>query len=213
MFPYNASQILDSVLDRGIQKEDTEPGQIVERGSCALLGPEEEHQRIDALEEAMLRAVAAGEVEVRHLPVEHRMLPGLYVRTIFMPAGSRLTSKCHITDHVFVVHSGSALVLIPDASPVRVAGGHLGITKAGTRRVLVIEDDCLWSTFHVLSPEEEQMRQNGTTIEAIVEAIEQRIIGWRTGGAEAHAAYRDALDQAGLPSPHQGARELEGGEG
>jgi hypothetical protein len=178
----------------------------------ALLGPEEDHQKIDALEAAMLRAVAAGEVEVRHLPVEHLFLPGLYVRTVFMPAGSQLTSKCHITDHAYAVHTGAALVLIPDSAPVRVVAGHLGVTRAGTRRVLVIEEDCRWSTFHVLSVEEEQMRQNGSTIGSIVEAIERRIIGWRPGGAEAHEAYRELLDCAGLPSPHQGERALEGGE-
>lgn len=177
-----------------------------------LLGPEGDHRKIDALEEAMLRAVVAGEVEVRHFPVEHLLLPGLYVRTIFMSAGSQLTSKCHVTDHVYTIHAGAALVLIPDSPPVRVETGHLGVTRAGTRRVLIIEEDCQWSTFHALSAEEEQMRQNGSTMESIVEAIERRIIGWRPGGAEAHEAYRGLLARAGLPSPHQGVRALEGGE-
>lgn len=100
------------------------------------------HQRVDAVHRlcATLPAV--------DMPVTHRFTPGMYSREIFMPKGSLVVSKIHKTEHPFVVISGRAAVWDADNGVQQLQGGHVGITKPGTRRVLFIHEDCRWITFH-----------------------------------------------------------------
>ena len=39
-------------------------------------------------------------------PLVHRFTPGMYIREIFMPAGTMLTSMIHKTEHPYVVSQG-----------------------------------------------------------------------------------------------------------
>lgn len=81
-------------------------------------------------------------------PVRHSFTPGLYSRSIFMPKGTVITSKIHRTTHPYVVTQGSAMVRVDGEWTAIVAPYH-GVTKAGTRRVLLITEDCVWTTYHV----------------------------------------------------------------
>jgi hypothetical protein len=168
-----------------------------------------DHEQLDALE----NAIADG-LPVVHMPVTHRFTPGLYVREIFMPAGTVLTSRCHLTEHPFVVLSGHAVVRIPGGEPLHLMGGHLGITAAGTRRALYIEEDCRWATFHPLSQEEEACRADGLAEGELLTMIEARVIGKREreDGRNLFGEYQQKLAVAGLPGVHEGARALPGGE-
>jgi hypothetical protein len=100
---------------------------------------------IDALEVAMLSSPDFIPID---LPLEHRFTPGLYIRTIFMPAGTLLTSKIHKTEHPFCVTKGVVDVFDDDNGPVRITAPHMGVTKPGTRRVLRIIEDTVWTTYH-----------------------------------------------------------------
>lgn len=82
-------------------------------------------------------------------PVVHRFTPGLYIREIFMPAGSVLTSKIHKTEHPFVISKGSVSVYSDNDGAQHITAPYTGITKPGTRRFLVIHEDTIWTTFHV----------------------------------------------------------------
>lgn len=102
-----------------------------------------EHARIDSLEEALLRYP-----EPDHMTV-HRFTPGLYSRTFIMPAGSIYTSKIHKTEHQFAVLKG--LCSVKNALTgewIHIRAPYLGITYPGTRRVLVIHEETIWTTFH-----------------------------------------------------------------
>jgi hypothetical protein len=95
----------------------------------------------------VVEAFCASQPQV-HLPLEHRFTSGMYIRTIFMPAGTIVTSRTHKTDHPFVVQSGVVDVYDEQGKCERLLAGHLGITKAGTRRILMVHQDCTWTTFH-----------------------------------------------------------------
>ena len=115
-------------------------------------------QKIDEVE----AAIASGLDRVE-MPVRHIFTPGMYAREIFMPAGTLLTSKIHKTEHPYVVSQGIAHVFIEGVGWQRIAAPHTGITKPMTRRVLLIESDCIWTTFHA-------------TDKTSVEEIEKEII-------------------------------------
>jgi hypothetical protein len=117
------------------------------------------HDLVDRFEESI---VGSG-LPLAEFPLVHRFTPGLYIREIFMPAGSVLTSKIHKTEHPYVISKGVVSVWTADRGTVTLKAPHTGITKPGTRRVLFVHEDTIWTTFHV--GEEDS-----------VEAIEDRII-------------------------------------
>jgi hypothetical protein len=81
-------------------------------------------------------------------PVIHRFIPGMYIREIYMPAGTFCTSKIHKFEHPFVVSKGKVSVWIDGEIQV-IEAPYWGITKPGTRRILFVQEDCIWTTFHV----------------------------------------------------------------
>ena len=81
-------------------------------------------------------------------PVVHRFTPGLYIREILMPKGTLITSKIHLTEHPYVISKGVVDVFIEGVGWKKYAAPFTGITKPYTRRVLFIEEDTIWTTFH-----------------------------------------------------------------
>lgn len=125
------------------------------------------HERIDDLEARMLDSGQAVD-----LPVAHTFTPGVYRRTILMPAGTLATSLIHNTEHHYVIVAGSVSVYIPGVGVEHIRAPYFGITKPGTRRVLYVHEDCVWATYHPTTPDEEAI----VDVEARVAAIGQRII-------------------------------------
>lgn len=83
------------------------------------------------------------------MPVTHRFTPGMYIREIFIPAGTLLTSAIHRTQHPFVISQGRIAVISENEGTVIYEAPHTGITMPGTRRVLHAETDTIWTTFHI----------------------------------------------------------------
>lgn len=100
------------------------------------------HGEIDKLQVTM---EALTQVEC---PLVHRFTPGIYVREIFMPKGALIVSKIHKTEHPFTISKGRVRVLIPGEGVVELSAPYTGVTKPGTRRVLYILEDCVWTTYH-----------------------------------------------------------------
>lgn len=98
---------------------------------------------IDQLEEE------ASKLEQVDLPVSHVFTPGLYTRSIYMPAGVKLTSRIHLLEHPFLISKGIVSVWDGETGWVKLTAPYMGITKPGTRRVLLIHEDTIWTTFHV----------------------------------------------------------------
>jgi hypothetical protein len=108
------------------------------------------------------------EAQIQKLPehemvTTHRFTPGMYIRQIFIPFGTLLTSKIHRTEHPFVISKGDISVWTRETGAVRYRAPHSGITKPGTRRLLFAHEDTIWTTFHA-------------TTETDVDKIESQII-------------------------------------
>jgi len=101
----------------------------------------------------MLEAAIQDELILIDFPLRHEFTTGFYLRTIFMPAGSILTSKIHKTRHPYVV-KGKVNVQIDGGDVLKIVGTpevpYCGITEVGTRRVLVVLADTEWTTIHSL---------------------------------------------------------------
>lgn len=164
------------------------------------------HRRVDQLERHMVDMIESGKANPVNLPLTHTFTPGLYTRTIHMPAGTMLTSKIHLTEHPFVVHSGEVYVRNIDTGEVdHIVAPYMGVTHPNTRRLLYIARDTVWSTFHPLA--------EGETGEADLPKIEERIIERRelSDGFCAFDEYRALLRAAlGIESGARIERALAG---
>lgn len=120
------------------------------------------HSRIDELEVEMLKNFPAVDCKVIHT-----FTPGLYSRQIFMPAGSLATSRIHKTEHQFSISLGCAMVKINDNEWERLEAPYNGKTKPGTRRILYIESDCIWTCYHPTS-----VMPEGDSDEDILRAVD-----------------------------------------
>ena len=98
--------------------------------------------QVDTLEQTIMGLPPA------ECPVVHRFTPGLYIREILMPKGTLITSKIHLTEHPYVISKGVVDVFIEGVGWKKYAAPYTGITKPYTRRVLFIEEDTIWTTFH-----------------------------------------------------------------
>jgi hypothetical protein len=109
------------------------------------------------------------------MPVENFFTPGLYIRQIFMPKGTLVTSLIHKTEHPFVVSQGIVSVFNEGAIDL-IKAPHHGITYPGTRRILYIHEDCVWTTYHVTTetdPEKivEQITEKRDSYETVRELV------------------------------------------
>ncbi len=119
-------------------------------------------------------------------PLVHEFYAGLYVRQILMSAGQLITSEVHKTCHPFRVLQGIVFVKIDDDNWERIEAPYAGTTLAGTRRVLYIEKDTVWETFHALPfikgdendlPQDEMMKIVDKVKDTIIEPYENKLLG------------------------------------
>lgn len=82
------------------------------------------------------------------MPLKHLFPPGLYVREITMPAGAVVISRVHKFAHPFVISKGRLSVWSENDGIQHLAAPHTGITTPGTRRILFIHEETIWTTFH-----------------------------------------------------------------
>ena len=100
-----------------------------------------------------LAGIVRLEVEMRELPqieipTAHDFAPGLYVRTITVPAGATLTGKVHATDHVFIISRGD-MTLVTEHGRQRVQAPFQIIGKAGVKRAGYAHTETVCTNIHI----------------------------------------------------------------
>jgi hypothetical protein len=118
----------------------------------------------------------------RECPVTHRFTPGLYIREIFMPKNTILTSLLHLTTHPFFIMQGEFSVWHKGIEVQRIKAPYTGITEAGTRRLLYIHEDTIWTTCHVTDltdPDEIIESITSNDFNPLVDKTNPRLNSWR----------------------------------
>lgn len=110
-----------------------------------------------------LEAVMADNFTLLNFPVKEHFTDGIYVREVFLPKDSLVTSKIHKTRHQFFILQGKCIVWI-DGKEQILEAPYIGVTEAGTQRVVYVLEDLVWATSHA-NPDNETSEQ-----------IEERII-------------------------------------
>lgn len=118
-------------------------------------------QQVQITELARTIKESPEEFPIVEMPVTDTFTPGIYARTIEMPKDSFVISEIHKTEHPFVITRGVVDVWTEETGIIRLTAPHFGITKPNTRRMLVIIEDCVWTTFHATEKTNvEEIRQD-----------------------------------------------------
>jgi hypothetical protein len=102
-----------------------------------------------------------------------------------MPAGSLITSAKHLTCHPFVISKGDVSVYVEGVEVDRYKAPYTGVTQPGTRRLLYVHEDTVWTTFHVTEktdPDEIIMEIANVEPNPILTQEDYEKAGWRAGG-------------------------------
>ena len=96
------------------------------------------------------------------LSVEHYQVDGVYVRSMFIPAGTILTGKIHNFENIAILAQGTIRVSNGTESYVLTAP-HIMVDKPGVKRIGYAETDVTFITVHKTSNTE-------------IEAIEKELV-------------------------------------
>ena len=82
------------------------------------------------------------------MPLQHTFAPGVYVRTIFIPAGTVLVGKIHKHRHANVLSMGKVTVLTESGGVEDLEGPVTMVSEPGTKRAVYAHTDTVWTTIH-----------------------------------------------------------------
>jgi mannose-6-phosphate isomerase-like protein (cupin superfamily) len=100
----------------------------------------------------------------------HFFAPGMYLRELVVPAGMLMVGKIHKHEHFLLVLKGRAEV-ISEFGRVVVEAGHISISPAGVKRVVLALEDTQFVTVHVNKDDSQDL--------AVIEAahIDPEVLG------------------------------------
>ena len=81
------------------------------------------------------------------LPIEHYQIDGVYVRSMFIPAGTILTGKIHNFESIAILAKGRIRITNGTDSYV-ISEGHIMVDQPGVKRLGYAETDVIFITVH-----------------------------------------------------------------
>ena len=142
-----------------VTETSTSDASALERASKWLPMEVETQEAVSRLENAMVEKFPEIQIELKHL-----FSDGLYLREVFIPAGTLLTGKIHREQHLVVVSQGYMSVWTEGKGSEMVVAPSTFVSQPGTRRVGYAYEDTVWTTVHP-NP------QNETDIEKLEERL------------------------------------------
>jgi quercetin dioxygenase-like cupin family protein len=107
--------------------------------------------QILAFEAALAQHPKAVAGDSDQFPLVHRFAEGLYVREIFIPAGSLLTGKIHKQAHPVFLMQGALLIYTEAGGTQELHAPLVFIAPAGVKRAALALEDTVWVTVHATS--------------------------------------------------------------
>jgi hypothetical protein len=90
----------------------------------------------------------AGELPSVECPLQHSLIDGVYVRTIFIPAGTVIVGKIHKHSHANILSQGEVIVLTEGGGREYLKGPLTMTSPAGCKRAVRTITDTTWTTIH-----------------------------------------------------------------
>lgn len=96
--------------------------------------------------ESLMR-VEEGFSEGDCFPLTHTFADGLYMREIRVPAGNYVVTKIFKQEHATFLLQGT-VTIITEEGRMTISAPYSMITKPGTKRLIYVEEDCIWTCVH-----------------------------------------------------------------
>lgn len=96
---------------------------------------------------------AIGELPDVDCPLQHQFAPGVYMRTIRIPAGAVVVGKIHKHSHANVLSQGTVSVMTEEGGLEQLTGPVSMVSPAGCKRAVYAHTDVVWTTIHCLPVE------------------------------------------------------------
>lgn len=87
----------------------------------------------------------------------HHFAPGMYLRQLAIPAGMLVVGKIHKHSHFLILSKGRAQIVSEFGNEI-IESGHVSVSKAGVKRVVLALDDCLFFTVHLNKLDSEDLQ-------------------------------------------------------
>ncbi len=129
-----------------------------------------------------IQSVVAGLPPVA-LEIEHTFLPGVYARTVRIPAGTSMVGKIHKHPHISILSQGDVSTFSEQAGSERFTGPRVITSPAGMKRAIHAHTDVVWTVIHL-------------TNETDLEKIEREVV------ANTYAEYEQYLSEAAKAVAH-----------
>jgi len=129
-----------------IQKNDEGNSFITIEGGFSELTPKMIRDSISGLQESMLALPQDKKVALETL---HNFTDGIYVRTVFMKAGSLIVGKIHKLEHTVIIGQGSASVISEEFGSKIIKAPMVFVSRPYVKRCLFIHEDMVWTTVHL----------------------------------------------------------------
>jgi len=91
---------------------------------------------------------AVGDLPEVDCPLQHQFAPGVYMRTIFIPAGTVIVGKIHKHSHANVLAQGTVSVMTENGGLEQLTGPLSMVSPAGCKRAVFAHTDVVWTTIH-----------------------------------------------------------------
>jgi quercetin dioxygenase-like cupin family protein len=124
-------------------------------GAALAIREQKLKDRVDSLQALMLQQPQA------EIPVRNVFSGGVYAREVFIPKGTMLVGKVHMTEHLNICLKGDLTFLTVDG-PQRIKAPAMFSSPAGTKKLAYANEDSIWVNVHP---------DLGTEPETIVDAI------------------------------------------
>lgn len=118
---------------------------ITIEGGLSELSPEIIRNSITGLEKAMHGLPDESKCGAETM---HNFTDGIYVRTVFMKAGTLFTGKTHKLEHTVIVSKGVASIVDAALGASLLKAPAIFISPPGSKRLFFVHEDLIFTTIH-----------------------------------------------------------------
>lgn len=97
---------------------------------------------------AMESAIDDGSIVKIEPTWDHHFANGLYGRRIYVPGGTTVVTKVHMTQHITIALKGRCTVVNEVGEHKEISAPGMWVTEPGTQRAIFCHDDTEWVTVH-----------------------------------------------------------------
>ena len=104
--------------------------------------------KITSFAEGLMSVPGVTKGDNKNCPLKHSFCDGIYVREIFMPAGTVCVGKIHKHEHPNFLMKGRVTVVTEEGGMEELVAPLAMISPAGTQRAVYVHEDTVWITVH-----------------------------------------------------------------